>query len=462
MESQLKRTLGFWSCLAVGVGLVVASTTLVSLGQGMGIAGGGFLLAMIVAWLLQFFTAMSFGELACMMPRAGGISSYTQAAMGTLPAIVATICGYVVINLLAGPAELAVAGFVFNGVFAPSFPPMIFSLIMLAVLVVFNVLGVDIFAKAQMVFTAIMILSMSALGIIGLLGMGAPAPAMPAMPFNPMGMEVFSLIALAIWLYIGIEFVCPMAEETIEPEKNIPKAMFIGLGIIFVVNLLYGFASIKYIPLDRLAESANPHVDVAAAILGRSGEIWIGIVSLAATASSVNTLVGVIPRMLYGMAQDGEAPSFLAAIHPRFRTPWISILLMGGAMGGVLLSGVAGIEQIVIFIMAAALSWLVAYIIAHLDVIILRVRHKEIVRPYKTPFFPIPQVLGIAGMVFVILNIFPDPITAAEIYKFGLILIGLAVVYAVLWIKLVMKKPLFEPVNLQAVAVQPAGAKMME
>lgn len=448
-EVQLKRTLGFWSCLAVGVGLVVASTTLVSLGQGMGIAGGGFLLAMIAAWLLQFFTAMSFAELACIMPRAGGIDSYTQAAMGTVPAIVATICGYVVINLLAGPAELAVAGFVFNSVFMPTMPPMVFSIILLVLLVVLNVVGVDIFAKSQMVFTAIMILSMSALGAIGLLGLGMPVPDMPAMPFNPMGMEVFSLIALAIWLYIGIEFVCPMAEETIQPEKNIPKAMFVGLGIIFVVNLLYGFASIKYIPLDRLAESANPHVDVAAAILGRNGELWIGLVSLAATASSVNTLVGVIPRMLYGMAHSGEVPSFFGLIHPRFRTPWIGILLMGLGMGGVLLSGVAGIEEIVIFIMAAALSWLIAYIIAHLDVIILRSRYKDIHRPYKTPFYPLPQVIGIGGMIFVIMNIFPDPITAAEIYKFGALIVGLAVLYAVIWVKLVMKKPFFKPIRLE-------------
>lgn len=449
-DNQLKRTLGFWSCLAVGVGLVVASTTLVSLGQGMGIAGGGFLFAMIAAWLLQYFTAMSFAELACIMPQAGGISTYTRVAMGSLPAIVATICGYVVVSMLAGPAELAVSGFVVNGVFMPSLPPMVFSLFLLALLVILNVVGVDIFAKSQILFTGIMILSMSALGAVGLLGLGAPAPSMPPMPFNPMGMEVFSLIALAIWLYIGIEFVCPMAEETIDPEKNIPKSMFLGLGIIFIVNLLYGYASIKYIPLDRLAESASPHVDVASAILGRTGEIWIGIVSLAATASSVNTLVGVIPRMLYGMAHDGEIPSIFGMIHPRFRTPWVGIVLMGVGMAAVLVSGVAGIEAIVIFIMAAALSWLIAYIIAHVDVIILRTRYKNIARPYKAPLYPLPQIIGIGGMIFLIINIFPDPITAAEIYKFGGLMVGIAVVYALLWIKLVMKKPLFKPISLDA------------
>jgi amino acid transporter len=322
-------------------------------------------------------------------------------------------------------------------------------MVLLVSLCFFNILGVDIFAKFQMVFTAVMIISMSILGIIGLTGMGAPAPTMPEMPFNPMGMEVFSLVALAIWLYIGIEFVCPMAEETINPESNIPKAMTLGLVIILIVNVLYGFASIKYIPLDRLAESANPHVEVAQAILGSFGEKWIALVSVCATASSVNTLIGVIPRMLYGMAGSGEMPKVFGVIHPRFRTPWLGIIISAAGVAGVLLSGVAGIEMIVIFILAACMSWFIAYIVAHIDVIILRKRYKDIERPYKAPLFPIPQILGVCGMLYCIVNIFPDPVTRNDVWQYGFLFIGLAVVYAVLWIKLVMKKGLFEPVDIE-------------
>lgn len=454
MSGELNRTLGFWSCLAVGVGLVVASTTLVSLGQGMGLAGKGFIIAMICAWLLQLSSAVSFAELACMMPKAGGISAYTMPAMGALPGIVATICGYVVVNVLVGPAELFVAGTVVTTTFMPAVSPMLVAMVLLSAMVVLNILGVDIFAKFQIAFTAIMILTMTGLGLIGLLGLGQPAPAIPPMPFNPMGNEVFSLIALAIWLYIGIEFVCPMAEETVNPEKNIPWAMVAGLIIIFLVNILFGYASLLYIPLDKLAESAQPHVDVAAAMLGRPGEIAVAILSLSATASTVNTLIGVIPRMLYGMAHSGEMPKVLALVHPKFRTPWVGILLMGGSMGVVLLTGIAGIENIVIFIMAAACSWLLAYIIAHIDVIILRMKYKDVARPYKSPLFPLPQIAGSLGMIYCMLNIFPDPVAKEEIYKFAGLFIGGAILYAAVWVKFVMKRGLFQTESIEQVLAE--------
>lgn len=449
MSQELNRTLGFWSCLAVGVGLVVASTTLVSLGQGMGLAGGGFLYAMILAWSLQFFSAMSFAELACMMPRAGSLSSYTLVAMGPLPAIVSVLCGYVIVTILVGPAELTISGTVFSTTFAPDVSPLVFALVQLVALTGLNILGVDIFAKGQILFTAIMIVFLSFLGIAGLTGLGNPAPEMAAVPFNPMGAEVFSLAALAIWLYIGIEFVCPMVEETINFEWNIPWAMFTGLAIIFVVNVLYGFASIKYVPLEKLAESASPHVEVALAMFGRTGEIAIAIVSLAATASTLNTLIGVIPRMLYGMAHSGEAPAFFKIVHPTYRTPYVGIICISLSMLAVLVSGLAGIETIVIYIMAAAFSWLLAYIIAHLDVIILRVRQGGVARPYKSQLFPVPQVLGIVGMGYMMFNIFPDPVTKAEIFKYAFYFIGAAVVYAVVWIKLVMGRGLFETRSIQ-------------
>ncbi len=163
MAEEFKKTLGFWSCFSVAVGLVVASTTLVSLGQGMGI-GGGFLYAMIAAWLLQLFSAMTYGELATMLPGAGGISTYTLVAMG-------------------------------------------------------------------------------------------------------------------LWLFIGIEFVTPLAEETINPGRNLPWSMFTGLAIILVIKALFGLASLKYVPMADLAESTHPHVDMAGAIMDSGGSIWIGIVS---------------------------------------------------------------------------------------------------------------------------------------------------------------------------------------
>lgn len=450
MGTNLKKALGFWSCFAVAVGCVVASSTLVSLGQGMGIAGGGFVIAMLAAWLLQHFSAQSYAELACMMPASGGIRTYTRVAMGSLPAIVATLLGYVVPNLLAAPAELTVAGSVLTETFFPSLSPTLLGGLILSFLMLMNIVGVDIFARLQIVFALTMIISIALLGIIGLTGIGAlPAPELAEIPFNAMGTGIFSLTALAIWLYIGIEYVTPLAQETKKAEKNIPRAMIAGLVVIFSVNLLYGFALLKYVPAEQLASSNHPHVDMALAMLGKPGMIWISIVSIFASASTINTVIGVVPRMLYGMALSHELPSIFRKIHARFRTPWVGILFMSAGIAAFFFGGIVNSPNLIVYILSACCAWLFCYIIAHLNVIILRFRYPKIRRPYKTRFYPVPQIIGSLGIGYTILNIAPAPEMAETIYNLVGIMVVLALIYAVVWLKFVIKQPLFQPLGIK-------------
>ncbi|WP_319761857.1 APC family permease [Maridesulfovibrio sp.] len=450
MKTELRKTLGFFSCFSVAVGLVVASSTLVSLGQGMGLAGGGFVIAMAAAWILQLFSAQSYAELACMMPHAGGLRSYTKVALGSLPAMAAVILAYIIPNLFAAPAELAVAGSVITETFTPGIPPVLWGGLLLAILTITNVIGVDIFAKLQIIFTMTMMISMALLGIIGLTGIGTlPAPVMPDQPFNPMGMGVFGLTALAIWLYIGIEFVTPMAQEAKQPEKNIPKAMIYGLLAIFFVNLVYGYASLKFVPAEQLTTSNHPHVDMALAMLGRPGMIWISVVSIFASASTINTVIGVVPRMLYGMAVSRELPRVFRLIHPRFQTPWVGILFMAGAMSVTYFGGIHEAPNLIIYILAACCSWLFSYVIAHIDVLILRRRYPKQRRPYKTPFYPIPQIIGSLGMVYAIINIAPVPEMESIIFRLVGVMIACTLVYVIFWLRFVIKEPMFRPMDIQ-------------
>ena len=448
--SDLKRSLGFWSCLSVSMGLVVASSTLVTLGQGMGIAGAGFIIAMAAAWILQHFSAQSFAELSCMMPHAGGLRSYTRVAIGILPAMVATIAGYIIPNLFAVPSELAIAGAVVSSTFLPAVSPVTIGGILFIVLVFLNVLGVDIFAKSQILFTTVMMASIAGLGILGLIGIGQPSQfKVTEMAFNPMGWSVLSLTALAIWLYIGIEFVTPMAQEVKNPEKHIPKAMTVGLLIIFAINIIYGLTAIRFVDLGVLAESMNPHILVAEAVLGKPGLIIISLVSLFATASTVNTIIAVVPRMLYGMAANRELPALFGKLHPTFRTPWVGILVLSGAIAAFYFGGIAEVSNIMVFLLAAVSSWLLAYIIAHVDVMVLRIRYPKAERSYKTPFYPIPQIIGSLGMAFAFFNIFPDPAIRSTIFVLSGTFLALSVVYSVIWIKLIMKDKLFSPIPLE-------------
>lgn len=455
--SELKRTLGLWPAVATAVGLVVASSTLVSLGQGMGIAGPGFIYAMIAALILNLFVAFSFAELSGILPRAGGINHYTLPAMGPFMGMIAVISGYLLVNMFAGSAEASIAGLVFHEVFAPWMNPTVFSLLLVAILIMVNIMGIEFYSWLQMVLTTVMIGSMIILGIIGLTGAGGGQPIPTSFDFNPMGLGVFGLTALAFWLFVGIEFVCPLAEEIKKPRIYIPVAMIAALFIILIADLVYGFASIMYIPLEGLAASTSPHVDVASAIMGRTGQIWIGIVSITATASTLNTLLAAIPRMLYGMALEGQIPSVFGTLSTR-KTPWVAILFMGSLIGLFLLTGIASVENIIIFILAGAFCWFITYIIAHLDVIILRFKYPNVERPFKSPLWMVPQVLGILGLIYMMLNIFPDPEMKAQIYKYALAFLALTAIWSGLWVKFVMKKGLFQTTSLERLVLDEDAA----
>jgi amino acid transporter len=447
VEGLKKGVLGFPSLLAVAVGLVVASTTLVSLSQGMGIAGYGFLLSMLIAWVLMIFQAFTFSELAITMPRAGSISSYTAIALGHFLAIIATIAGYIVVQLLAGPAEIALASIVINKVFLPSVSPTLIGILMLVLFVALNLLGVDVFAKAEIFFTIMKIITIAAIGIAGVVLTGAPQVQNVPPPLEITG--IFALVALAVWLLIGVEFTCPLVEEAKNPRRDIPLAMIVGLVIILILNLLFGIACVRFVPMNTLATSPTPHVDVASAILGQVGFYWIGIASFFATAGTINTVLAAVPRMLYGMAHAGQIPSVFKWLHPRFRTPWVGIILLALGMAIQILAGISTIEKIVVFIVASAFSWLLAYIIAHIDAIVIRLKYPNLERLFKTPLFPIPQILGIVGIIFVLMNIFPDPKLKGEIYKYAFYFLGGGAIYSFLWCTFKMKKGLFKPVKYE-------------
>jgi len=452
MAKQLNRSIGLWGAVATAVGIVVSSSAMVSLGQGFGIGGPGFIIAMAVALALNLCVAFSFSELSGIIPRAGGLNHYTLPAMGPFIGMIAVISGYVLVTIFAGSAEAGIAGIVLNEVFSSELNPTIIAIAVVALLGLANLFGVEAYSWTQVALTSLLILSTVIIGIIGLAGMGSTEPVPASLEFNPMGWGVLSLTSLAFWLFVGVEFVTPLAEEVKKPKVYIPLAMILGLVIILLADLVFGFAAVKYAPLETLAGSASPHVEAASAILGKPGVIWMGIVTFLATASTLNTLIGAIARMLYGMGLDGQMPKVFGKLN-RWGAPWVAIAFMCALFVIFLLVGITNSSSLVTFILAGCICWMIAYIIAHLNVILLRLKYPNVQRGFKSPFGITFQVIGIAGMLYIIFNIFPDPAIRADIYKFTLIFLGLTVVYSAWWVKFVMKKKLFETTPLEELQV---------
>ncbi|WP_332821683.1 APC family permease, partial [Pseudomonas sp.] len=421
--------------------------------QGAGIAGLGFLIPLALAFVLALTYVLSFAELALMIPRAGSLSSYTEVALGHFPAILATFSGYVVVAMFALSAELLLLDLIINEVYPGTFPRMSIAYGVLIGFTLLNLLGIDVFARLQSALALVMIIVLLALGLAAVTGSGSEPMLSSAISsdWNPMGASVMTLVALAIWGFVGAEFVCPLVEESKQPERTIPWSMILGVTVIFITIALYSIGALFYVPQAELASSALPHYLFATALFGETGKIFLVVAAITATCSTVNTSLAAIPRMLYGMAVNGQAFPQFKLLSKKHKAPWVAVLFVAAITGLPVVFMGDDPAAIGLLLLAAAVAWLLAYIICHLDVIALRRRYPDLARPFKTPFYPLPQILGIAGMLVSIYYVSPTPEMTASIYYSAGAVLGLVSLIAVLWIKLVMGKPLFTPEPLDKV-----------
>lgn len=424
-EPALRRVLGLGPLLAVAIGLVVSQGVMVLMLQGAGTAGLGFIVPLGVAYLLALSYAFSFSELALMIPRAGSLSSYTEVAIGHFPAILATFSGYVVVAMFALSAELLLLDLIIGKVYPGALPPMLVAYGVLGLFTLLNLLGIDIFARLQSALALLMMIVLLVLGLGAVSSDHASAQTALASGWNPLGVSALALTAMAVWGFVGAEFVCPLVEETRRPERNIPRSMILGLSIIFLTIALYCFGALLCIPQAELAGDPLPHFLFANRVFGEYGQLFLVIAAITATCSTLNSSLAAIPRMLYGMAQNGQAFPQFKQLSRRARTPWVAVLFV------------------------AALAWLLAYIIAHVDVLALRRRYPHIARPFRTPFYPLPQLFGIAGMIYAVVHVSPTPEMTGRIFASAGVVLGVVSLVAVVWIKGVMRKPLFVPEPLE-------------
>ena len=446
-----RAALGLKSLLAVAVGLVVSQGVMVIMLQGVGIAGAAYIVPLTIAWVLALCYAASFSELALMIPRAGSLSAYTEVALGQFPAILAVFSGYVVVAMFALSAELLLVNYLL-GVLYPSLGStqwLAFGI--LGVFTALNLLGIDIFAKLQNVLAFVMVIALTLLGVSALTGGFAPHEVSRGQVFGDfnLGDGALTLIALAIWGYVGVEFVCPLVAESRNPQRHIPRAMFIGLSVIFGVFLIFCLGALFYIPRETLMTADLPHLEYATAVFGGSGSFLLAVAAVTATCSTLNTSLASVPRMLQGMAEQGQVFPVLGYLTPKNRVPWVAVLFIAGVTGLPLLVWGNDPGTVGLLLVAAAIAWLLAYIIAHINVIALRRRYPHANRPFRTPFYPLPQVIGIAGMAYAIIYASPAPELAPWIFTSAGTVLGTVSIVAIVWIKCVMKKPLFCPEPLQ-------------
>jgi amino acid transporter len=443
-----KGKLGLWQLFAAAIGVIVSQIGMISLTQGIGIGGWGFLAAMIVAFLIAMANAMAFAEMALMMPSAGSLSRYAEVAIGDFPAILLVFAGYVTPAIVGLPAELILADQILRKTLPFHAPPFALPIAIVVVFTILNILGTDIFARVQTALSFIVLIFLAVTGVVAVSGhaaaplAGGAAAAMVSLNNAP---AILGVVALAFWVFVGIEFVTPLVPEAQNAERDLPRAMLGGLAAIFVVQVIFAIGSAFVLPRPILVSSATPHMDYVLATFGPSGQIWFAGLAIIASASLINTVLAAIPRMLWGMAQNGQVFTIFQYVHPRFKTPVVAILFVAALPMVGLLWAHGDPNAILPLMIAASVAWLLAYILAQTSLISLRRRYPTARRPFRVPGYPVVPVLAIIGMIYVVAHSAPTPAMATQIATYTGVVLALFSIIGGLWVKLVMKKGLFEP-----------------
>ena len=271
-----EKKLGLKSVISVSVGLVIATSCLVSLGQGAGTIGVTFIFAMVIACLFNMTTIASLSELNALMPNTtGGLAQYTLACLGPFPTMISMVGGYLFCNVLSSGVEASIFAYAMGEIFHLPIPNFSYTVLVTVILLIANLKGVDMFAKIQDAVAYLMVGSMVIMGVIGMLGLGTGKKISQPMVLSADWKTIVSMTAVAFWLFIGAEYVIPISKDVKNAKRNVPLGMFLGLGLICVVQSILVFGFHNYTPWDKLADSAAPHLLYGENLLGNVGKIWM-------------------------------------------------------------------------------------------------------------------------------------------------------------------------------------------
>ena len=351
------RRLGLFSGTLLVVGGIIGSGIFLNPSVVAQRVGTGALT--MVAWgigaVVAILGAFIFAELGARAPAAGGGYAYLRDAFGPLPAF---LYGWALLLAIASGATAAVA-VTFANYAAPliGLPPGSERALAIGAIIAFsalNVMGVAPGAWVQNVFTLLKLAAIATLviGGLGLLGgepvapeaaVAAVAPAL-AVPSGAVAIAVAIGTALVpvLFAYGGWQQTNYVAEEMVDPRRDLPRALVLGVLIVAAAYLLVNLTYLRALGVEGLAASRSPAADAMALHFGDGGRRLIALGIAISTGGFLNVVILVTPRVYQAMARDGVFFRSLATLHPRTRTPAAAIGLQGGWAVALLLTGSYG------------------------------------------------------------------------------------------------------------------------
>jgi basic amino acid/polyamine antiporter, APA family len=410
----LVRGLGVGGATALVAGTVIGTGIFVSpslVADQVG-APGLSLLVWALCGLLALCGGLCYAELASALPRTGGQYAYFRRAFGG--ELFSFLFGWSMffVVLTGVQAAVATAFAIYAGYFlAPVVSYGVWEQravagACIALLAVMNILGVAIGGRIQVWVTVLKVGALATLVGAGLwLGGGAEAPGALA-PLLPEGRTAGATLGafgtamiVTLFAYNGWWYSTYVAEEVRDPERSIPRSIFLGMGIVLVLYLLANVVYLRVLPFEVLRTSERPAAEVMVSLLGTGGGTFIALAVMVSAFGTVNAQMLSIPRIYFAAARDGLFFRWIRKVHPRFRTPAWAIGAQAVWASGFALSGT--FRQIVTYTAFPNYFFLSLGVVA---LMVLRFREPLLHRPYRVFLYPLTPLLFLGVFGWYLLN----------------------------------------------------------
>jgi len=432
-KNTLKRSLGAINLVAIGVGVIIGAGLFSLTGiAAANNAGPAVTLSFIIAAVGCAFSALCYAEFASMVPVSGSAYTYAYATLGEL---FAWIIGWdLILEYSVGAATVGISWSQYLVKFLEKFnihiPPQLvnspFETVTMqdgsivsgiinlpAVLIIALITSIIIRGTKSSAIFNVVVVALKVGVVIVFIGLGweyiDPANYQPYIPnntgtFGEYGWSgVLRGAGVVFFVFIGFDIVATMAQETKNPQRNMPIGIIGSLLVCTVLFILFGYVMTGLANYTEFKDSAAP---VAIAI-SHTPYQWLGVAVILAILIGYTSVILVDlmgqSRVFYSMSKDGLLPKIFSQLHPKFNTPSKSNIVLC-----IFISMFAGLVPIHIVGEMTSIGTLLAFVMVCLGILILRKKEPNLERPFRTPFVPLVPILGILTCILMMVSLPAD------------------------------------------------------
>jgi APA family basic amino acid/polyamine antiporter len=409
-RSELRKVLNLSDVFAFSTGAMISSGLFVLPGLAYAKAGPAMILSYLLAAILIVPSLLAKAELSTAMPKSGGSYFYVERSLGPVMGTFSGFANWFSLSLKSAFALIGIGAFavLIRAELSPDWIKWIAAGTCLF-FTILNLFSVRLASRIQrmLVYTLLVIL-------IFYIGRGFISTRPERyQPFMPNGFwSVISTSGLVFVSFGGLTKITNVAEEVKNPARNIPLGMMLSFLTVTLIYILAVGITIGILDGADLNGSLTPLSMGAAQLLGRAGGALLALAAVTAFITTANSGILAASRSPLAMSRDQLLPPFFALIHPRFQTPFVSILITSGFMIFVLIF--LSIENLV---KTASTLMVLLFMMVNISVIVMRASHIQNYQPkFKMPLFPFLPIIAIVLYGFLLFEMGLIPLVMSGVF----------------------------------------------